>query len=219
MITLEEVKKNPLVDAYISRADKNLEVVGYTEHGRRHSSLVAKSARMILDELGLPRREAELSAIAGYLHDIGNVFNRLDHAMTGAVLAHTLLLGMGMEPDEITQIVSAIGNHDEGSCDPVSNIASGLIIADKSDVHRSRVRNPAMIKFDIHDRVNYAVESSKLQVNREKRLITLDLIIDTKISSVVEYFEIFLSRMLFCRRAANFLECEFSLVANGNHLL
>lgn len=219
MITLDEVKNNPLVDAYISRADQYLEVVGYTEHGRRHSSLVAKMAQTILLEVGLPQREAELSAIAGYLHDIGNVFNRVNHAFTGAVLAHTLLLGMGMEADEITQIVAAIGSHDEGSCEPVSNVASGLIIADKADVHRSRVRNPAMIKFDIHDRVNYAVESSKLQVDRERRLITLDLVIDTKISSVVEYFEIFLSRMLFCRRAANFLGYEFSLVANGNHLL
>jgi hypothetical protein len=153
------------------------------------------------------------------LHDIGNVFNRANHAFTGAVLAHTLLLSMGMPPDEITQIVAAIGSHDEASCDPISNVASGLIIADKSDVHRSRVRNPAMIKFDIHDRVNYAVESSKLRVEREKRVITLDLVIDTKISSVMEYFEIFLSRMLFCRRAANFLGCEFSLVANGNNLL
>lgn len=219
MITLDEVKKNPLVDAYIARADQYLEVIGYTEHGRRHCGLVAKSARMILLELGLPEREAELSAIAGYLHDVGNVFNRVNHAFTGAVLAHTLLLGMGMEADEITQIVAAIGSHDEISCEPVSNVASGLIIADKSDVHRSRVRNPAMIKFDIHDRVNYAVENSKLQVDREKRLIVLDLSIDTKISSVMEYFEIFLSRMLYCRRAANFLGCEFNLVANGNRLL
>jgi hypothetical protein len=219
MITLDEVKKNPLVDAYISRADQYLEVVGYTEHGRRHCGVVAKMARSILLELGLPPREAELSAIAGYLHDIGNVFNRANHAFTGAVLAHTLLLDMGMAPDEITQIVAAIGSHDEESCEPISNIASGLIIADKADVHRSRVRNPAMIKFDIHDRVNHAVESSKLQIDSEKHLIALDLIIDTKISPVVEYFEIFLSRMLFCRRAANFLGCEFSLVANGNRLL
>ncbi len=219
MITLEEVKKNSLVDAYIARADQYLEVIGYTEHGRRHGGMVAKSARSILLELGLPAREAELSAIAGYLHDIGNVFNRVNHSLTGAVLAHTLLLGMEMPPDEITQIVAAIGSHDEASCEPVSNISAGLIIADKSDVHRSRVRNPEMIKFDIHDRVNYAVENSKLSVDREKRAITLDLTIDTKISPVAEYFEIFLSRMLFCRRAANFLSCEFSLVANGNRLL
>ncbi|MDZ7288875.1 MAG: HD domain-containing protein [candidate division KSB1 bacterium] len=219
MITLEEVRKNPLVDAYISRADQYLEVLGYTEHGRRHCGMVAKWARMILLDLDLPEREAELAAIAAYLHDIGNAFNRTNHSFTGAVLAHTLLLGMGMLPDEITQIVAAIGSHDEASCEPISNVASALIIADKSDVHRSRVRNPAMIKFDIHDRVNYAVESSKLKVDRETRLITLDLSIDTKISSVMEYFEIFLSRMLYCRRAANFLGCEFSLVANENKLL
>jgi metal-dependent HD superfamily phosphatase/phosphodiesterase len=219
MITLEEIKKNPLVDAYISRANQYLEVVGYTEHGRRHCGMVAKSARSILLELGLPEREAELAAIAGYLHDIGNVFNRVNHSFTGAILAHTLLLGMGMEPDEITQIVAAIGSHDEVSCEPVSHISAGLIIADKSDVHRSRVRNPEMIKFDIHDRVNYAVESSKLHVDREKRVITLDLVLDIKISPVAEYFEIFLSRMLYCRRAANFLNCEFSLMANGGRLL
>jgi len=219
MITLEDVKKNSLVDAYIARADQYLEVIGYTEHGRRHCGLVAKNARGILLDLGLAEREAELTAIAGYLHDVGNVFNRVNHSFTGAVLAHTLLLGMNMPPDEITQIAAAIGSHDEASCEPVSNISAGLIIADKSDVHRSRVRNPAMIKFDIHDRVNYAVENSKLQVDREKRVIALDLTIDTKISPVAEYFEIFLSRMLYCRRAANFLSCEFSLVANGNRLL
>jgi len=219
MVTLDDIRANPVVDAYISRADEYLEVVGYTEHGRRHSGIVAKSARKILLDLGFPPREAELSAIAGYLHDIGNVFNRVNHAFTGAMLAHVLLSEMGMDAAEITQIVAAIGSHDEGSCEPVSNITSGLIIADKSDVHRSRVRNPAMIKFDIHDRVNYAVESSKLSVNRSAGVITLDLIIDTKISPVVEYFEIFLSRMLFCRKAANFLNCKFSLVANGNALL
>src|SRR5574341_1016543 len=219
MIPWENVKKNSLVDAYIARADQYLEVIGYTEHGRRHCGLVAKNARGILLDLGLPEREAELSAIAGYLHDIGNVFNRVNHSFTGAILAHTLLLGMGMEPDEITQIVAAIGSHDEVSCEPVSHISAGLIIADKSDVHRSRVRNPEMIKFDIHDRVNYAVESSKLHVDREKRVITLDLVLDIKISPVAEYFEIFLSRMLYCRRAANFLNCEFSLMANGGWLL
>ncbi len=219
MITLDEVKRNPLVEAYLTRADEYLEVIGYTEHGRRHCGLVAKNARQILLDLGLPTREAEPCAIAAYLHDLGNVFNRVNHAFTGAILAHTLLLGMGMAPMEITQIVAAIGSHDEVSCEPVSNIASGLIIADKSDVHRSRVRNPAMIKFDIHDRVNYAVESSTLLVNKDKRVIMLELALDTQISSLVEYFEIFLTRMLYCRKAANFLGCQFSLVANGNVLL
>ncbi len=218
MITLEEVKRNPLVEAYIARADEYLEVIGYTEHGRRHCGFVAKNARQILLDLGMPVRETELSAIAAYLHDLGNVFNRTNHAFTGAMLAHTLLLGMGMAPEEITQIVAAIGSHDEGSCEPISNIAAGLIIADKSDVHRSRVRNPAMIKFDIHDRVNYAVESSRLLVNKDRRVITLELVLDTKISPLVEYFEIFLTRMLCCRKAANFLGCQFGLVANGNVL-
>jgi metal-dependent HD superfamily phosphatase/phosphodiesterase len=219
MITLEEVTKNPSVDAYITRADQYLEIVGYTEHGKRHCNLVAKWARALLIDLGIQGRATELTAIAGYLHDIGNVFNRVNHAYTGAVLAHTLLSQMGMEPMEVTEIVAAIGSHDESACEPVSAVSSGLIIADKADVHRSRVRNPAMVKFDIHDRVNYAVESSKLRVDKTSHLIELDLFIDVKISPVVEYFEIFLSRMLSCRRAAAFLGCEFSLVINGQKML
>ncbi|MCG3157017.1 MAG: hypothetical protein DKINENOH_03648 [bacterium] len=219
MITLNDVKADALVDAYIARADEYLEVIGYTEHGRRHCGMVARNARKILLDLGHAEREAELSAIAGYLHDIGNVFNRVNHPFTGAMLAHTLLLQMGMDPMEITQIVAAIGNHDEVSCEPINAVASGLIIADKADVHRSRVRNPEMIKFDIHDRVNYAVEKSSLVVDAKQRIIRLELSLDTKISPVAEYFEIFLSRMLFCRKAATFLGCQFNLVANGTDLL
>lgn len=219
MITLNDVKADALVDAYIARADEYLEVIGYTEHGRRHCGMVARNARKILLDLGHAEREAELSAIAGYLHDIGNVFNRVNHPFTGAMLAHTLLLQMGMDPMEITQIVAAIGNHDEVSCEPINAVASGLIIADKADVHRSRVRNPEMIKFDIHDRVNYAVEKSSLVVDVKQRIIRLELSLDTKISPVAEYFEIFLSRMLFCRKAATFLGCQFNLVANGTDLL
>ncbi|MCK6557819.1 HD domain-containing protein [candidate division KSB1 bacterium] len=219
MITLNDVKADALVDAYIARADEYLEVIGYTEHGRRHCGMVARNARKILLDLGHSEREAELSAIAGYLHDIGNVFNRVNHPFTGAMLAHTLLLQMGMDPMEITQIVAAIGNHDEVSCEPINAVASGLIIADKADVHRSRVRNPEMIKFDIHDRVNYAVEKSSLVVDAKQRIIRLELSLDTKISPVAEYFEIFLSRMLFCRKAATFLGCQFNLVANGTDLL
>ncbi|RMD91828.1 MAG: HD domain-containing protein [Calditrichaeota bacterium] len=218
-VTLEMVKQDPQVQAYIKRADEYLAVVGYTEHGTRHCSLVAKRAYDTLIQLGLPEREAELSSIAGYLHDIGNVFNRINHAYTGAVLAHTLLKDLGMETEEITAIVAAIGSHDENGCEPVSRIGAGLILADKSDVHRSRVRNPDMIKFDIHDRVNYAVEKSILRVDRERKIITLELTIDLKISSVMEYFEIFLNRMIFCRRAANFLDCKFSLLVNNNRLL
>jgi putative nucleotidyltransferase with HDIG domain len=218
-ITLEDVKKNEWVQAYIQRADEYLEAIGYTEHGKRHCGLVANIAYNILSRLGFPEREAELSAIAGYLHDIGNAYNRRNHPFTGAVLAHTLLRDMGMPPEEVTQVCAAIGSHDEDGGEAVSRIAAGLILADKSDVHRSRVRNPDMIKFDIHDRVNYAVENSFLRVDPEKHTITLELTIDTNISSVVEYFEIFLSRMILCRRAASFLKCEFNLVINQTRLL
>jgi hypothetical protein len=218
-ITLQDVKKNPQVQAYIDRADEYLAVIGYTEHGTRHCSLVAKMARNLLLKLGRSEREAELCAISGYLHDIGNVFNRINHAYTGAVLAHTLLKDIGMDPREITAIVAAIGSHDDNGFEPVSSISAGLIIADKSDVHRSRVRNPDMIKFDIHDRVNYAVNKSYLQVDVENKTITLFLTIDVKIASVMEYFEIFLNRMLYCKRAANFLGCQFRLVVNDNTLL
>ncbi|RMF64954.1 MAG: HD domain-containing protein [Calditrichaeota bacterium] len=219
VITLKEVKQDPQVRAYIRRADENLAAVGYTEHGFRHCGLVAKTARQTLLRLGTPEREAELSAIAGYLHDIGNVFNRINHPYTGAVLAHTLLKDLGMDLDEITAIVSAIGNHDDDGWEPVSRISAGLILADKSDVHRSRVRNPDMIKFDIHDRVNYAVDKSTLEVDTESKTITLALTIDLKISSVMEYFEIFLNRMLYCKRAANFLGMKFNLMVNENNLL
>lgn len=219
MISLDDVKNDPAVDAYISRADEYLDVIGYTEHGKRHVGLVAKVAKEILLQLEYDARTVELSAIAGYLHDIGNVVNRNDHAFSGAVLAHVLLSQLKMDPKEITQVVAAIGRHDEKSCEPVSPIAAGLILSDKSDVHRSRVRNPDMIKFDIHDRVNYAVEKSRLLVDPKLRVITLELLIDTSISPVVEYFEIFLDRMLFCRRAANFLKCEFSLIINGHRML
>lgn len=219
IITLNDVKKDPQVQAYIRRADENLAVVGYTEHGPRHCGLVAKVARQTLLELGSSEREAELSAIAGYLHDVGNVFNRVNHPYTGAVLAHTLLRDLGMDIDEITIIVSAIGNHDDDGWEPVNRVSAGLILADKSDVHRSRVRNPDMIKFDIHDRVNYAVNESVLKVDKESNKLSLILRIDDKISSVVEYFEIFLNRMLYCKRAANFLDMQFSLVINDNNLL
>lgn len=217
-VTLEDVKSDPQVQAYIDRADEYLAVIGYTEHGTRHCRLVAKVAYQTLLKLGIPECDAELSAISGYLHDIGNVFNRVDHAYTGAVLAHTLLKDLGMDTNDITAIVAAIGSHDDNGFEPVSSISAGLILADKSDVHRSRVRNPDMIKFDIHDRVNYAVNRSYLQVEKDKDTITLFLTIDLSISSVMEYFEIFLNRMLYCKRAANFLGCKFSLSVNENYL-
>ncbi|MFQ5823628.1 MAG: HD domain-containing protein [bacterium] len=218
-VTLDQVKNDLQVQSYIERADEYLAVIGYTEHGKRHCSLVAKVALNTLLQLEVSEREAELSAIAGYLHDIGNVFSRINHAYTGAVLAHILLKELRMEIQEITAIVAAIGSHDENDCEPISRIGAGLILADKSDVHRSRVRNPDMIKFDIHDRVNYAVERSILKVDNENKIITLELTVDLKISSVMEYFEIFLNRMLYCKRAANFLGCKFSLVVNENSLL
>ncbi len=217
-VAIEDVKNDAQVNAYIDRADEYLAVIGYTEHGRRHCGLVAKTAYKTLREIGVSDRESELSAIAGYLHDIGNVFNRFDHAYTGAVLAHTLLKDLGMDTSEITAIVAAIGSHDDNGFEPVSRISSGLILADKSDVHRSRVRNPDMIKFDIHDRVNYAVNRSYLEVDKESNTITLFLTIDLNISSVMEYFEIFLNRMLYCKRAANFLGFKFSISVNDNRL-
>ncbi len=219
VVTLEEVKSDSQVHAYIKRADENLAVIGYTEHGPRHCSLVAKRAYEILTKLGVGHREAEMSAIAGYLHDVGNVFNRFNHPYTGAVMAHTLLKDLGMDMDEITAIVAAIGNHDDDGWEPVSKVSAGLILADKSDVHRSRVRNPDMIKFDIHDRVNYAVNKSILEVDSPNTTISLALSIDLDISSVMEYFEIFLNRMLYCKRAANFLDYQFRLVVNDNILL
>lgn len=219
ILTLDDIKRDEQIRAYIKRADENLAVVGYTEHGPRHCGLVAKVARQTLLELDVPEREAELSAIAGYLHDIGNVINRINHPYTGSVLAHTLLSDLKMDVDEITTIVAAIGNHDDDGWEPVSRVSAGLILADKSDVHRSRVRNPMMIKFDIHDRVNYAVTKSYLKVDNERKAIVLALTIDPDISSVMEYFEIFLSRMLYCKRAANFLGRDFRLIVNDNTLL
>ena len=207
-----------MVRAYVARADQSLEKMGFTEHGERHCRLTAKTASRVVEELGHPVREAELAAIAGYLHDLGNAVNRTDHAMTGALLAHGILSRMEVAPNEVAEVVAAVGNHDEGSCDPVSSIAAAVILGDKSDVHRSRVRRPDTIRFDIHDRVNYAVESSKLVVDPEQKSITLNITIDTRISQVMEYFEIFLERMILCKRAAEALGCVFHLVVNQTRL-
>ncbi len=193
--------------------------MGYTEHGTRHARLVAKNSRRILIQLGYEERVAELSAIAGYLHDIGNVVNREAHERTSAVLARSILLRLGMNYDDVAKIMTAIGNHHEESGNPVSEVAAALILADKADVHRSRVRNPALVKFDIHDRVNYAVRSSTLSVDSVNRRIVFDLTIDVGIASVMEYFEIFLSRMLISRRAADFLKCRFEMLINNTRLV
>ncbi|MDD4334528.1 MAG: HD domain-containing protein [Desulfotomaculaceae bacterium] len=219
MITLEDIKKDPVIDAFIRKGNKYLSVMGFTEHSYRHVSLVSSIARNIMERLGYSERQAELAAISGYIHDIGNVANRNDHGITGAVMAYTILMQMGMHPDEIATIISAIANHEEQYGHAVNSVAAALIIADKSDVHRSRVRNPDFATFDIHDRVNYAVEHSFLWVADDKRTITMELTIDIDICPVMEYFEIFLSRMMMCRRASNFLKCKFELVINGAKLL
>lgn len=218
-VMLEDVKSNELVDSFIQAANDYLGAIGYTEHGYRHVSLVGSIARNILIQLKYPKRFQELAAIAGYLHDIGNVVNRQDHGQSASLIALDLLRFLGLTPDEIALIVSAIGNHEEEVGDPVNPVAAALILADKSDVHKTRVRNPSMISVDIHDRVNYAVNRSFLKVDRGKKLISLSLDIDTKISQVIEYFEIFMSRMTMCRRAAKFLDCKFELIINERKLL
>ncbi len=217
-ITFAFVREHPRVKIYVRKADEALAEIGYTEHGERHVGLVAHIAYNTLKRLGHPEREAELAAIAGYLHDVGNLVNRENHAQIGAVMAMQLLGDMGMSDPEIVQIMGAIGNHHENDGDPVSPVAAALILADKSDVHRTRVRNPDMIKFDIHDRVNYAVEKSFLNVNENEKLVTLELTIDTAISQVMEYFEIFMTRMLAARKAALYLGTTFGLSVNGNRL-
>ena len=218
LITFHRVQEDPRIRVYIRHADDCLAKIGYTEHGERHVGLVAHIAFNILKRLGHAERESELAAIAGYMHDIGNGVNREYHAQIGAVMAMQILVPMGMQDPEIAKIMGAIGNHHEADGDPVSAVAAALILADKSDVHRTRVRNPDFIRFDIHDRVNYAVEKSFLNVDEGKKLVTLELTIDTAISQVMEYFEIFMSRMLACRKAAAFLGCQFGLTVNGNRL-
>ncbi|MDR1122886.1 MAG: HD domain-containing protein [Endomicrobium sp.] len=217
-ITLEEVKKNSIVNVFVKSANEYLGSLGYTEHGVRHVRLVASIAENVLLYLDYPKRIQELAGIAGYIHDIGNVVNRQDHGQSAALLAMRLLKDIGMTPEEIALIISAIGNHEQ-SGDPVNPIAAALILADKSDVHKTRVRNRNISKYDIHDRVNFAVERSFLKVIKEKKVISLQLIIDTQISKVMEYFEIFMSRMLVCRRAATFLNCTFELIINERKLL
>jgi metal-dependent HD superfamily phosphatase/phosphodiesterase len=219
MLNFEEVKKNPVIDSFIRKGNEYLGAMGYTEHSYRHLNLVSSIAKNILERLGFDRREAELAAIAGYLHDIGNVISRNNHGISGATLCCPILLEMGMVPDEVATVISAIGNHEEEYGQPVNHVAAALIMADKSDVHRSRVRNQDFATFDIHDRVNYAVEHSFLWVDNQRRTITMDLTIDTEICPVMEYFEIFLSRMILCRRAAVFLNTNFQLVVNEAKLL
>lgn len=219
VVKLEDVKRHPFVDAFVAQADANLAALGYTEHGKRHVGLVSSIARNILLDLDYPERTAELAAIAGYLHDIGNSVSRVHHGPIAALLVAPILKEMQMPPAEIAQVLSAIGNHEEETGHPVNAVSAALILADKSDVHRTRIRNKELVAFDIHDRVNYAAVKSSLEVNKDERIIRLRLTIETEICPIMEYFEIFLQRMLMCRRAAEFLDCEFKLDINDTQLL
>jgi metal-dependent HD superfamily phosphatase/phosphodiesterase len=217
--TLEDVKRDPEVEALLVKANEYTGVIGYTEHGLRHANLTANIAANVLRRLGFSERTAQLAAIAAYLHDVGNLVSRANHEHTGAVLANGILGRLGMPADERAVVMGAIGNHEERHGEAVSPVGAAVILADKSDVHRTRVRNPDRSTFDIHDRVNYAVEHSFLRVDEKSKTVTLELTIDTAISQVMEYFEIFLDRMLMCRRAAEFLGCGFKLQINGIKLL
>ena len=219
MITLKDIKENQELDALIRGSQKQLNAIGYTEHGHRHISIVSKRAGDILEKLGYPERTVELTRIAGYMHDIGNCVNRVDHAHTGAILAYNILKEMGMPIEEITEIMMAIGNHDENTGTAVSDISAALILADKSDVHRDRVVNKNLSTFDIHDRVNYAVTNADLIMNEKERKITLNLTIDTKICPVLDYFEIFMERTMMCKYAAKYLRIWFELIINDTKLL
>ena len=218
-MTLEDVKNDKEVNILIDNTERQLTELGYTEHGKRHIGIVSEIAGKILEELGYSSREVELARIAGYLHDIGNSINRVDHAHNGALLAYEILKRIGMSLEDAAEVMMAIGNHDEGSGTAVSAISAALILADKADVHRSRVRNENLSRFDIHDRVNYAVEEAKIQVDTENRKVYLKLKIDTNICPVIKYFEIFLDRMLMCKRAASYLDVWFHLEINGAVLL
>ena len=218
-VTIKDIKNSEEIKTFLRIAEKQLEVQGYTEHSFRHVELVSNTAGNILKDLGYDEREVELARIAGYLHDIGNAVNRIDHAHSGAILAYNILTKMGMDYSDAAEVMLAIGNHYENTGTAVSNISAALILADKSDVHRSRVKNKDFATFDIHDRVNYAVESSSITVDREKRVAVLELNIDTKICPVMDYFEIFLTRMTMNRRAADFLGLNFQLIINGTRLL
>jgi len=219
MIRFSDVQNSQKIKIYIQKADETLGPLGFTDHGLGHVTKVACEARDILLTMGYPEREAELAQIAGYLHDIGNVINRTAHAQSGALLAFQILENMGAEPDDIATIITAIGNHDEKTAAPVNPCCAAVILADKSDVRMSRVRNRDRTSFDIHDRVNYAVKKSSLTISEDKTVINLDLTIDTEMCAVMDYFEIFLSRMTLCSKAASKLNLRFALTMNGQQLL
>lgn len=218
-MTYEQIKQDEAIKAYIRQADASLGALGYTEHSFAHVGRVAEIAGYILETLGHPERTVELAKIAGYMHDIGNLVNRIDHSQSGAVMAFRILDNMGFPPEEIAIVVSAIGNHDEGTGVPVGPVAAALILADKSDVRRSRVRTKEISSFDIHDRVNYSVTNSELKIDKAHTSVKLNLSVDTHFSSVMDYFEIFMNRMILCRKAANTLGLQFQLVINGQPMM
>lgn len=219
MVTYEAIKNNEAINIYIRKADETLGELGYTEHSFAHVTNVATTAAAILSELGYDEHDCELAKIAGYIHDIGNVINRDDHAKSGAVMSFRILDCMKMNPDDIATVITAVGNHDESNGTPMNAVSAALILADKTDVRRSRVRNKDFSTFDIHDRVNYSVISSKLNVSSDEKIITLALTIDINVSTVSEYFEIFLKRMLMCRKAAEKLSTTFRLIINDQQLM
>lgn len=218
-VTFEEVRKSEEIKVYIERADQSLRAIGFTEHSFAHVMKCAVTASGLLQKLGYSERECDLVKIAGFMHDIGNVINRCDHAQSGAIMAFRILDKMGMPVEDIALVITAIGNHDEGTAFPVNAVAAALILADKTDVRRTRVRNSDLATFDIHDRVNFAVEESETILDAEEKTFTLKIRIDTSICAVMDYFEIFLNRMLLCRKAAEFLGLVFKLEINGLVLL
>jgi metal-dependent HD superfamily phosphatase/phosphodiesterase len=218
-VTLEQLKNREDIRAFIARADRNMEAIGYTEHGFRHAEVTAERARHIIESLGREPREVELAAIAGYLHDIGNVAARQEHGQVAVMLAYGILKEMGAASGDLADVMAAVGNHEEQYGDPFGAVAAAVIIADKSDVARSRVRDIHPSRYDEHDTVNYATMSSAVTINHQRTIISLHLEIDTEIAPIMEYFELFLDRMVMSRRAARILGCEFELVINGTKLL
>ena len=219
MLTYEAVTNNEAIKTYIIHADRSLEALGFTEHSFAHVVHVAETAGYILETLGYDEHTVELAKIAGYLHDIGNLVNRVDHSQSGAVMAWSILNDMGCEPEDVATIVTAIGNHDEGTGVPVNAVAAALILADKADVRRTRVRNADTVTHDIHDRVNYSVKKSALKINEDRTIVKLKLTIDTRMGSVMDYFEIFMGRMVLCRKAAEKLGLQFKLIINEQQLI
>ena len=219
MVTYEALRRDAAVNTYITRADESLSALGFTEHSFPHVCRVAEVAGQVLKALGYDSHQIELAKIAAYLHDIGNLVNRVDHSQSGAVVALRILDHKDMDAADVATVVTAIGNHDEGTGVPVNAVAAALILADKSDVRRNRVRNRDIATFDIHDRVNYSVERSELRILPEEKVARLELTVDTHFSSVMDFFEIFLKRMLLCRRAAERLGVTFQLTINGQQVV